>query len=273
MSAFGPAPFSRDRSAASPVTGRMRPSPWVRHVARMLLIGEHAPAMAAYLAVAVAGAGLIGAALFATRVWLLDQDPPIADIGPARWVSASLPIVYGVVLRLAFRQEKWRKALLSPFDVGTFFPRSFHPFAPPSYTERAVPELTRRIWRLHDNQGRVVLTAHSQGSVVAAAVLARESARHGEKGVGLVTLGSPLAKLYRWAGSATAGRRTEPGAVSPRGRPDYQFGRKYHLAWVKAASGAASRSNNSRAVEPIRALGCRMEDSGTTAAAANSMSS
>ncbi len=199
VSAFGPAPFSRDRSAAPPVSGRIRPSPWVRHVARMLLIGEHAPAMAAYLTVAVAGAGLIGAALFATRVWLFDQDPPIADIGPARWVSASLPIVYGVVLRLAFRQEKWRKVLLSPFDVGTFFPRSFHPFAPPSYTERAVPELTRRIWRLHDNQGRVVLTAHSQGSVVAAAVLARESARLGEKGIGLVTLGSPLAKLYRWA--------------------------------------------------------------------------
>ena len=130
---------------------------------------------------------------------MFDQEPPFLNIGLATWISASLPVVYGVVLRLAFRQEKWRKVLMSPFDVGTFFPRSFHPFAPPSYTERAVPELTRRIWRLHDNHGRVVLTAHSQGSVVAAAVLARQSGRLEEKTVGLVTLGSPLAKLYRWA--------------------------------------------------------------------------
>lgn len=199
VSAFDPAPSGRDHSASTTATGRMRASPWVHQVARMRLIGEYAPAMAAYLMVAVAGAGLLGAAIFVLRVWVFGQGPPIVGIGLATWISASLPVVYGVVLRLGFRQEKWRKILLSPFDVGTFFPRSFHPFAPPSYTERAVPELTRRIWRLHDNQGRVVLTAHSQGSVVAAAVLARESARHGEKGIGLVTLGSPLAKLYRWA--------------------------------------------------------------------------
>ncbi|MET4135999.1 hypothetical protein [Pseudarthrobacter sp. PvP090] len=199
VSAFDPAPFSRRRAATMRADGGMRPSPWVRKVARMRLIGEYAPTLAAYLMIAVAGAALLGAALFVTQVFVLDQDPPFLNIGVATWISASLPIVYGVVLRIAFRQEKWRKVLLSPFDVGTFFPRSFHPFAPPSYTERAVPELTRRIWRLHDNQGRVVLTAHSQGSMVAAAALARQSARHEEKTVGLVTLGSPLAKLYRWA--------------------------------------------------------------------------
>ena len=199
VSAFDPAPFSRGRSATLRAGDGTPPSPWVRKVARMRLLGEYAPTLAAYLMIAVAGAALLGAALFATQVFVLDQDPPFLNIGVATWISASLPIVYGVVLRLAFRQEKWRKILLSPFDVGTFFPRSFHPFAPPSYTERAVPELTRRIWRLHDNQGRVVLTAHSQGSMVAAAALARQSARHEEKTVGLVTLGSPLAKLYRWA--------------------------------------------------------------------------
>ncbi len=199
VSAFDPAPFSRDRAATTRAGDGARPSAWVRKVARMRLIGEYAPTLAAYLMIAVAGSALLGAALFATQVFVFGQDPPFLNIGAATWISASLPIVYGVVLRLAFRQEKWRKVLMSPFDVGTFFPRSFHPFAPPSYTERAVPELTRRIWRLHDNPGRVVLTAHSQGSMVAADVLARQSARHEEKAVGLVTLGSPLAKLYRWA--------------------------------------------------------------------------
>jgi hypothetical protein len=199
VSAFDPAPFSRGRAGTTGTGGGTRPSPWVRKVARMRLIGEYAPTMAAYLMIAVAGSALLGAVLFAAQVFVFDQDPPFLNIGVATWISATLPVTYGVVLRLAFRQERWRKVLMSPFDVGTFFPRSFHPFAPPSYTERAVPELTRRIWRLHDNQGRVVLTAHSQGSVVAAAVLARQSARREEKTVGLVTLGSPLAKLYRWA--------------------------------------------------------------------------
>lgn len=204
VSAFDPAPFSRDRVSRDRATTTRagdgtRPSPWALKVVRMRLIGEYAPALAAYLMIAVAGSALLGSALFAAQVFVFDREPPFLNIGVATWISASLPIVYGVVLRLAFRQEKWRKVLMSPFDVGTFFPRSFHPFAPPSYSERAVPELTRRIWRLHDNQGRVVLTAHSQGSMVAAAVLARRSARHEEKTVGLVTLGSPLAKLYRWA--------------------------------------------------------------------------
>jgi hypothetical protein len=144
--------------------------------------------------------GLVEAAIFLYQVLVLDHMPMIwVEAGTT--IGALLPAAYVVVARLAFRNEKWRRILMTPFDVGTFFPRSFHPFAPPSYTERAVPELTRRIWWLHDNGGRVVLTAHSQGSVVAAAVVARKSSRHegAAKSVGLVTFGCPLGKLYRWA--------------------------------------------------------------------------
>lgn len=179
------------RSSSSP-----RPTAWVRGVARAHLIGKWAPAAAAVLTIGIAVGGTVAVALFITRVYV----PPPWVIGLTTSVSVLLPLLYGAVVRAMFRREKVRKALMSAFDVGTFFPRSFHPFAPPSYTERAVPELTRRIWWLHDFEGPVVLVAHSQGSALAAAVLARESKRSPEDpAVGLVTLGSPLAKLYRWA--------------------------------------------------------------------------
>jgi hypothetical protein len=107
---------------------------------------------------------------------------------------------------LAFMWRSWsrvenRKAIGVLWDVGTFWPRSFHPFAPPSYAERAVPELLRRIWWLNENDGRVLLAGHSQGSVLAAAALLRtaEHRGHADNQNALVTFGSPVHKLYRWA--------------------------------------------------------------------------
>ena len=45
-----------------------------------------------------------------------------------------------------------------------------------------------------------MVSAHSQGSVIAAAALGRTSGRAGqEPTIGVVTFGSPLGKLYRWA--------------------------------------------------------------------------
>src|SRR5260370_7027450 len=62
-------------------------------------------------------------------------------------------------------------------DVGTFWPRSYHPLSPPCYSERAVPELQRRMWWLHDTGGRVVLIAHSQGAMLATAALVQPRSR------------------------------------------------------------------------------------------------
>jgi hypothetical protein len=84
------------------------------------------------------------------------------------------------------------------WDVLTFWPRRYHPFAVRPYAERAVPELERRIFRHLQAGRRVVVCAHSQGSVLAYAALL-ELAQHfpdKTKNVALVTFGSPLRTLY-----------------------------------------------------------------------------
>ncbi|MCX5379873.1 hypothetical protein [Streptomyces sp. NBC_00091] len=101
--------------------------------------------------------------------------------------------------RRAYRDPAARRTIGILWDVGTFWPRAAHPFAPPCYAERAVPDLTWRMtgWTARTG-GRLVISGHSQGSVLAAAAvwqLPPEARRR----VGLLTYGSPLARLYgRW---------------------------------------------------------------------------
>jgi hypothetical protein len=101
--------------------------------------------------------------------------------------------------RRAYRDASARRTVGILWDVGTFWPRAAHPFAPPCYAERAVPDLT---WRMatwtRATGGRLVLSGHSQGSVLAAAA-AWQLAPSVRKRVALLTYGSPLTRLYgRW---------------------------------------------------------------------------
>jgi hypothetical protein len=100
-------------------------------------------------------------------------------------------LVLGV---LAYRYPGIRRVVGVLWDLGTFWPRTAHPLAPPCYAERVVPELvTRASWLA--GRGGVVLSGHSQGSVlVAAAVLQLPTGVRDR--VALVTYGSPLRRLY-----------------------------------------------------------------------------
>ncbi|MEB3960191.1 hypothetical protein OKJ48_08000 [Streptomyces kunmingensis] len=101
--------------------------------------------------------------------------------------------------RRAYKDPSARRTIGILWDVGTFWPRAAHPFAPPCYAERAVPDLT---WRMatwtRTTGGRLILSGHSQGSVLAAAA-AWQLHPSVRKRVGLLTYGSPLERLYgRW---------------------------------------------------------------------------
>ncbi|MFJ9907766.1 hypothetical protein ACIRVK_33600 [Streptomyces sp. NPDC101152] len=101
--------------------------------------------------------------------------------------------------RRAYKDASARRTIGILWDVGTFWPRAAHPFAPPCYAERAVPDLT---WRMatwtRATGGRLVISGHSQGSVLAAA--AAWQLTPSDRGrVALLTYGSPLERLYgRW---------------------------------------------------------------------------
>ncbi|MFE3323754.1 hypothetical protein [Streptomyces sp. NPDC059176] len=101
--------------------------------------------------------------------------------------------------RRAYRDASARRTIGILWDVGTFWPRAAHPFAPPCYAERAVPDLT---WRMESwtaaTGGRLVISGHSQGSVLAAAAVWQLSTATRRR-VALLTYGSPLERLYgRW---------------------------------------------------------------------------
>ncbi|MGW6855134.1 hypothetical protein [Streptomyces xanthophaeus] len=118
--------------------------------------------------------------------------------------AGSWLIGFGFVLfvawgRRAYRDPAARRTIGILWDVGTFWPRAAHPFAPPCYAERAVPDLT---WRMSGwtgrTGGRLVISGHSQGSVLAAAAV-WQLPPHVRRRVALLTYGSPLSRLYgRW---------------------------------------------------------------------------
>ncbi len=118
---------------------------------------------------------------------------PIAD--------ASLYAVLGVALGLVLlgsrirTSEMVRRAVGVIWDLATFWPRAAHPLAPPCYAERIVPEITKRVLWAHQVSGdrQVVLSGHSQGSLVLVAVAAR--LEHLER-VRLITYGSQIRALY-----------------------------------------------------------------------------
>lgn len=122
------------------------------------------------------------------------------------WVISLLVISLMVLGFRAYRSSQTRRVVAVLWDLGTFWPRTVHPFAPPCYAARAVPELAKRITGL-TARGPVVLSGHSHGAVLAAAtilqlppsVLAR---------VSLLTYGSPLRRTYAWLYPAYLGPET-----------------------------------------------------------------
>ena len=95
----------------------------------------------------------------------------------------------------AFRNRKQRRVVGILWDVITFWPRANHPLTPPCYAERTVPDLKAQLGCLTaKDDSRVVLSAHSQGSIIAAATLLQKDVDPHR--VALLTFGCPLRRLY-----------------------------------------------------------------------------
>ena len=126
--------------------------------------------------------------------WILQHMSWAVTFGVlAMAVLAGLLIQIG---RRAYSDQAERRTVGILWDLGTFWPRAVHPLAPPCYSERTLPDLLRRIdYRITASAGSVVLSCHSQGTVIGAATVLQLAP--GEIGaVGLLTYGSPLRRLY-----------------------------------------------------------------------------
>jgi hypothetical protein len=172
----------------------------IRQVVRTRALAEqvdHAFAWVGWMTVAC-----IGAAITAMSLTLWYGKSPQSVNGFFRFLTLSGTwMVSGVAAGLVFigyrsyRQASLRKAVGILWDLGTFWPRGAHPLAPPCYAERCIPDLATRVDYLVQRDGGVILSAHSQGTVLAAALmwqLPRETVAK----VRLITYGAPIRRLY-----------------------------------------------------------------------------
>ncbi|MEE8602796.1 hypothetical protein [Euzebya tangerina] len=132
-------------------------------------------------------------------VALLPSERVIGAIRPAATLIGLLgpaSLIAGKGLS-SIRNRSQRRTIAILWDVGTFFPRWFHPLSPPSYGDRVVTDLTALVTEeLQDPQRTLILSPHSQGTVIAAtAVLGLETDVDTSR-LGLLTHGSPLRQFY-----------------------------------------------------------------------------
>ena len=120
----------------------------------------------------------------------------VTDIVSFRAVAVAVTLIVpavavGVRIAGAMGDAERRRILAIPWDVGSFFARRFHPFAPPTYRDVVERDLRSVLLQLR-SAGPVIVSAHSQGSILAAAALDPVPGTD----LLLLTHGSPLASLY-----------------------------------------------------------------------------
>ncbi|MGD1219002.1 hypothetical protein AB9Q10_11230 [Streptomyces krungchingensis] len=124
------------------------------------------------------------------------------DLAAGALGSLSIPLLAGLaaLMLLAFRtlaiRSDMRQNAGLAWAFGAFWPRAAHPFAPPSWTVRAVPELVHRLHvLLKDERGRVLVRANSMGTVlVMAAVWQLDAALRAR--IALITTGCPVGMFF-----------------------------------------------------------------------------
>ncbi|GAB3206872.1 hypothetical protein GCM10027294_11090 [Marinactinospora endophytica] len=213
----------RARAEREAVAGRYQRSTTAartRDIARARALGSLTEVLPACLgALLLPVVALAALALYAALTGRLTGDgagggwggfvSPVAVVDAPGWANATVAAMVGIgawlggafllalmwLGRSAYRDRPTRQAVGVLWDIGTFWPRAAHPLAPPSYAERAVPQLATRIAGLTADGTGVVVSGHSQGSVLAAAAVWQLPGRCRDRVV-LITHGSPLYRLY-----------------------------------------------------------------------------
>ncbi|GAA3742402.1 hypothetical protein [Micromonospora maritima] len=116
----------------------------------------------------------------------------VTDLGA--YLIGTFAVLLGVFGLFAYRSRGIRLIGIL-WELATFWPRGAHPLAAPCYSERAVPDLTRRVRHLIASGDTVVLAGQSHGSVLAA-VTALQLPPATRSRLALLTFASPLQRLY-----------------------------------------------------------------------------
>lgn len=170
----------------------------IRRARAAATLTDAGPALIAGLAALAFGILVVMAVLFFPDLHRLTRSALLS--GGISVIAMFVPIalVAGLVVLVlrASRNRQLRRAVSILWDVITFWPRATHPLTPPSYGGRTVWDLRTRMDALvHDPQPtRVVLIAHSQGTVIAAATLMQ--CTRADEHYPLLTFGAPLRRLY-----------------------------------------------------------------------------
>jgi len=120
---------------------------------------------------------------------LEDLGKLLLILGPAAMVAK------GIVTRSTGGSDKRRRGIGLLWDVGSLWPRWFHPLGPPSYGPDAVCHLLVEIHRKRPDRPDV-LSAHSQGSLISAIAISQANPSEVAE-MGFLTYGSPIGLLYK----------------------------------------------------------------------------
>ncbi|MGZ3146986.1 hypothetical protein ACVDFE_34335 [Lentzea chajnantorensis] len=196
----GPADFERDTSPAIPAGQEELVMRW-RHV----IANAHRAEVVVGVLSAVSTAAVVLAVhvAFARPSWV-DWEVPawVFEQGVTYTGLAGVALVGSFVGAGVLAN---RRPLGLLWDLMCFLPRTAHPFAPPCYAERAVPEIAERVRDWLDRhpdedlppqeRSVVVLSAHSLGAVLAVAAVYQLPEKHLAR-VKLLTYGVQLRPYF-----------------------------------------------------------------------------